>query len=979
MKQGKILAAGAVLALAATTMAQTAADGNYAFPAPWNPAGRQARDVPQFIAITWDDNAYSGLNRTGYEPFPGAAFAQQNFIGGMHPDENAPGGNGTWGQPGICTRHTDAQREQGIFCDGYVNCKPNRLRIYENNATGGRRMMGMNWSINADAFRNNVPMTYFMLAGFYVDVWSSGTEGTWDDNTRHQAWQDNESRLGFLTGEEVGQPWVNSGSGYRRLPVAWGREGGVWATRANEAPQRNTITRVSLAAVQQGHEIASHSIDHKETNSWLRNDSRWAGFHSWGGEGYRNSPANQQYISGPNREIFTTLWGQPYNMTAEFGQAGRDLDRGWIPMAGRQLSENAWHGAIKLADDWIMNRYSDRDGGLGLRNNARQNTVRGFRAPRLESNSNMFYALKRAGYVYSSSLEGGFESHIDGRNFLWPYTTDNGVRNTWVQADRGARVFHDTMPTGIWEIPINVVIVPENRRASVVENWNRINDALNAHPGGAIGQPNRMNAATWDGKITAFDFNLWILYGMTAENFQATMRHTVEMRMAPGGNRAPLNYGTHTDYYTPVYDFGTLMNPFNRSNFGLIITGGQTAPAGSPWTLPEGVDPQLGPAGTPSWCTPALCGPIPSFTIPNNAWNSWTIRQDETERWVDWAKSYNPIPGSRGVQFVSSMQLIDSLRAMNREGERRIVAANDRSLNNSDFRLYWGGRWGTVDAQNRVLAAGNMELQAPTKGSATEPGQPQPVFVYEVQGNELALMTHISLSYKSRTATSVRLVYDNNDGRGEIVREAILAHRYSPIGWEGRTNQNYERGEMRNSGRIPLTSFDFEEHFRGTRNYSAINPANIKRIEIAPLAPANVTPLHGQFGSGITYATRTDPYNLAFTISNIRIHSAANADSLFKYDDIDLPSAVANASVMGRTLSLAGISNNALKLNIAQTGKYDVKVFTANGRLIQSFNATNLTAGVNTLKLNNLGKGVYMIKIQGIDNKQTLTRSALVL
>jgi hypothetical protein len=305
---------------------------------------------------------------------------------------------------------------------------------------------------------------------------------------------------------------------------------------------------------------------------------------------------------------------------------------------------------------------------------------------------------------------------------------------------------------------------------------------------------------------------------------------------------------------------------------------------------------------------------------------------------------------------------------MNQAGDAIISGSN--KLDNGDCRLYLGqvGVEAT-EPEGSVLTSNDMTLNA---GPASQ-GK-QPVFVYEAGNEEFKNMTHISLDYKSRTATSVRLVLDRNGE--EVVREVILAHRYSPTGIDAKSNTNYESGKMRNSGKIPLTSFDFTQYFEGVRNYSSIDPAKIKRIEIAPLAPANNPPVHG---SDPTYDARTADFALKFKIENITIHTGTP----FVWTEPDQnpidQTGVAKMKLGGRNLAVTGITSNALKLNIAQTGKYDVKVFSANGRMVQSFNAASLTAGVNTLKLNNLAKGVYMIQIQGIDTKQKLTKSALVM
>jgi hypothetical protein len=656
-----------------------------------------------------------------------------------------------------------------------------------------------------------------------------------------------------------------------------------------------------------------------EANSWIPGGTHKDaanGFGRWNNEGFTNQ-----------RQLDTTLWGQVLDRTTEWGMEGAALQRGWRAFAGRQLSFAGWRGAIDLSDDWIK-RGSGGNSVTGGANLGAQ-TIRGFRAPRLECNSNMFFALKDLGYLYSSTLEDGHEMHVTGQNFLWPHTLDNGNRNSWTQADRGSRVFLDTMPTGFWEVPLNVVIVPEDHREGVTANWNMINTAL--RNGGKSELPDR-DWRTWDGKITAFDFNLFVHHAMTPQQFVATLQNTINLRMGPGGNRAPFNWGTHTDYYTPIYDNGTLLNTFNQNDYGLVVTR-----------------------------------------------NTWRDRITATEQWVTWALGLNSqfpqvssaVAGPRGtqaVQFVTGQELIAALRPMNAVGEA--VATGQTPVANNNFIL-----WRDASNENTPLGAGTQRL---TAGPNRE-GQ-QPKFVYAFDKGKYSNMTHISLNYRSRTATAVRVILDRNGT--ETTREVILAHRFSPIGWDGRENQNFENprigtddaGNLRASGMIPLTAFDFDQYHTGARNYSSINPAEIVRIEIAPLAPANVTPVYGQ---NPTFAERTTPFELAFEFSNIVIHTGTP----FQWDAEDLPpvGTIAAKTANRSVLAVAGITSNALRLNIAQAGRYNIEIFSANGRLLQSFKSVDLTASINTLTLNNLAKGVYYIRVQGIDTKQQLTRSALIM
>ena len=898
-----ILAVGATLALAAATMGQTNPN-SYAFPSPWNPAGKSASEIKQWITITWDDNQYSGAGGSYYEPSPGAAYSAVGRVDGIAPQANP---TDTW------------TNKQNPGTSKY----PSAIV-----STGNGNKYGLAWAFENLGKGKNIPMTFNMITGLFVNTFVD-KEVTWSATpTEAVSWQRAQSVLGYWTGEEMGQPWSDpdyypmqaDSKGYLTVAVAWGREmrTGINPSATNYA-QQNFITEMVDKIRNSNspkHEIGNHTIDHMETNSFL-GDGRTAARQGKRGFAYITSGNDNDVTQlgkgmTPLRDQNGTIqpaatsgkemmpWGIEIDQALEYGTKNHALVRGWGVNVGRWMEKDVWKRYVQLSEDWLTKPKSDKEGGLGMS----KSDIKGFRAPRLEVNSNLYFALKELDYQYDCGLEEGYEKHVNGQNFLWPYTTDNGIRNSWTKTNSGERVFIDTMPQGFWIVPENCLIVPPSIRSEVVNNWNSINRQLPTYTG-----DDHTPAIDWDGKVTCFDFNAWVLYGMTKTNFLETMKYTLDQRMS--GNKAPFQYGAHTDYYTPIYDNGTLQNAFNLPNFGQSVTKG---------------------------------------------WNDWKIRQEGTEEWVDYAIG-------RGAQFLTARALVDSVAKISKENWDR--AQNSQELNNSDFELYVDG-----DAQGQQLGVGTQTLIAAVGA------ENQPTFVHNfAKGAYGSDITHIELDYKSQTATAVRLII--NEGNSPT-REVILAHRYSPIShYDGNPNEDaYNNGSLRNSGRIPLTSFDFLEYFEGTRDYSSIDPAEITGIEIVPLAPDVKYLTHGQAQNTAWYEggkDRTDPYNLKFEIANIKVWTG------IKFDYIGPPVATtAKVNGKGMALSLAGISKNALKLNISSTGKYDVKIFSTNGRLLQSFNAANLTTGVNTLKLNNLASGVYLIKVQGIDTKQQLTKSAMI-
>jgi len=211
MKKG-ILAAGAMFALAATAMG-----ANYAFPSPWNPAGKASRDINQWATIIWDDNQYSGAGGSYYEPKAGAAYSEVGRVDGKVPQANPAD---TW---------TNKQNPLDIFSEGK-----------------GKNKYGLAWALeNIGKERSKpIPQTFNMITGLFVNVWSDGTHAKWDNNANamvgpYGAAQNYESVLGYWTGQEMGTnlldgrddpdyyPVVMEGSGYNKVAVAWGREMGT--------------------------------------------------------------------------------------------------------------------------------------------------------------------------------------------------------------------------------------------------------------------------------------------------------------------------------------------------------------------------------------------------------------------------------------------------------------------------------------------------------------------------------------------------------------------------------------------------------------------------------------------------------------------------------------------------------------------------------------------------------------------------------
>jgi len=420
--------------------------------------------------------------------------------------------------------------------------------------------------------------------------------------------------------------------------------------------------------------------------------------------------------------------------------------------------------------------------------------------------------------------------------------------------------------------------------------------------------------------VTGFDFNTWILYGMTNANWQATMRHTLDLRI--NGNRAPMQFGMHTDYYTPIYDNATLQNSFNIGGWGLSAV---------------------------------------------RRWNTWDTRQDETEKFVNHALS-------RQVQFVTGIQLVERMRGWVETGQRRASGRLASSALPSNW-TYVEGQSGDVNnatstAQNNL--SGNVRIT-----STWVPSQPR--YVLSFAAGTLRDATHISLEYKQTSASMLRLI--TADGRA---REVMLAHRHPIVSNDAAGNNpiagtpdngNFGRAALRNSGMIPISAFDYEQTVSYPMTYAPVRVADVVAIEIQPLAPYATPIRYGQ--SGWSDQARTQPWEARFEFRNLVVHTG----NPFNYDSLPpiQPTVIGQINKNGaRTLSITGMTSNALNLNIEQAGTYNIGIYTVNGRQIQSFRGQTLAAGMTTLNLNNLARGVHVVRIQGVNNNQQLTRQVIV-
>jgi hypothetical protein len=254
------------------------------------------------------------------------------------------------------------------------------------------------------------------------------------------------------------------------------------------------------------------------------------------------------------------------------------MNGGWKDMGafgvGTFMDQPTWEMILKVNDNSLKTLY-------------KAPSVKGFRAPRLEVNSEGLNALKAIGYEYDQDLEEILpENWVDALNSLdgdakegfnwisWPYTLDHGAPGIWnQQKGAGEKKWVPTYPTGIWEVPV-YQLYPSDKSGLGRTIADRMvkSDQTCAWPD-TVPADERKHCYLEDGEdvdlkdsglreVTAFDFNTFIYGKFKPDEWLSIMKNTFLLRFY--GNRAPLTYGAHPAEYSAPYDSYTLgMQPNN--------------------------------------------------------------------------------------------------------------------------------------------------------------------------------------------------------------------------------------------------------------------------------------------------------------------------------------------------------------------------------------------------------------------------------
>jgi hypothetical protein len=167
--------------------------------------------------------------------------------------------------------------------------------------------------------------------------------------------------------------------------------------------------------------------------------------------------------------------------------------------------------------------------------------VWGFRTPFLRYNEGTFLAARSLDFWYDCSIEEGQQLDQDGTNFLWPYTLDNGSPANAIDP---RRPHIQNWPKGLWEMPAYFVIAPPDEEAQKYGIPLGLRAKLLSTHSDRVG----VN----QGKITGLDYNLWYDFQLTAPEFLATLKYSLDQRRK--GNHAPMLFGLHSLIYSSQAD-----------------------------------------------------------------------------------------------------------------------------------------------------------------------------------------------------------------------------------------------------------------------------------------------------------------------------------------------------------------------------------------------------------------------------------------
>ena len=181
---------------------------------------------------------------------------------------------------------------------------------------------------------------------------------------------------------------------------------------------------------------------------------------------------------------------------------------------------------------------------------------KGVRSPYLYVSDWVFDALDELNLRYECSLEEGMDTTITSPNgFVWPYTADGGATQGWIYLSDVMKSVPNRLSShpGKWEIPAYpLFFIPDSLKEKYgitrpQYDENRYNNEIFIKHSGR----GELGVSTDGKKMSGLDNDAWSIQNWTGDEFAMTMLYNLELRLA--GNRVPLAFGIHSNYYTDAY------------------------------------------------------------------------------------------------------------------------------------------------------------------------------------------------------------------------------------------------------------------------------------------------------------------------------------------------------------------------------------------------------------------------------------------
>ena len=201
------------------------------------------------------------------------------------------------------------------------------------------------------------------------------------------------------------------------------------------------------------------------------------------------------------------------------------------------------HKIINLADTSWKKKLEKATNDLVTLAGFSEEEIVGFRAPYLLYTQALFNQLKSKHFLYDCSIEEGHATQFDGTNFRWPYQLNAGSpghNESWYNNPNNPNHVTITGTNDLWELPNYVLMIPSDKECTAygIKSglWSRIKTKL---------------PYVEDYKITGFDYNLWSEAELNKSEVLGILKYNLDLRLK--GNRAPLMFGAHTQYYTETW------------------------------------------------------------------------------------------------------------------------------------------------------------------------------------------------------------------------------------------------------------------------------------------------------------------------------------------------------------------------------------------------------------------------------------------